>query len=226
MKLQILCAGWSTGAGVADSLGQLEGLRHWQLNLVDTDVAAAAKRRIGEAGYQAVVSIWLDQAVVSPARLWLQLQPLLAEHSPQLDAYLVEEAVPLPNPQQRASGERQPGFTQLALLRCPAAMRYGDWLAHWKHTHTQIAIDTQSTYSYVQNRVLAVLSEGSPLLDAIVEESFPAAAMANDQAFYDAQGDEARFQRHVQAMMDSCSAFIDFERLEVIPSSEYRFAVS
>jgi hypothetical protein len=83
-----------------------------------------------------------------------------------------------------------------------------------------VAIDTQSTFGYRQNYVVRALTEAAPEVHAIVEENFPDEAMTSDHAFY-AAPDDATLARHQQAMMDSCARFIDFERIDVIPMSEY-----
>ena len=48
-----------------------------------------------------------------------------------------------------------------------------------------------------------------------------AAAMDQPEAFYDAVGDAARHKRHYDAMMESCHRFIDYRRIDVIPTSQY-----
>ncbi len=67
------------------------------------------------------------------------------------------------------------------------------------------------------------LTYAAPHYDAIIEEAFPEAAMTSWQAIYDAEGDEARFNRHQQAMIDSCTRFIDFDKIDACSTSEYVF---
>ena len=45
--------------------------------------------------------------------------------------------------------------------------------------------------------------------------------MTNPQAFYDAVGDEPKFQANLATMMDSCGRFIDFTRIDIIPTSQF-----
>jgi hypothetical protein len=54
----------------------------------------------------------------------------------------------------------------------------------------------------------------------MIEENFPDQAMTSDHAFYGAPDDET-LQANLTAMMESCARFIDFERIDVIPMSEY-----
>ena len=116
------------------------------------------------------------------------------------------------------------GMCHVVFMSPPTSMDYHDWLAVWKDSHTQIAIDTQSTFGYRQNVVVRVLTEGELASHAIVEENFPPEAMASDHAFYATGGDETVLKDHMEAMMASCSRFIDFAHIDVIPMSEYLIA--
>ena len=148
---------------------------------------------------------------------------MLASVGGRRACYEVDAVEPLPNTAcPAAPGERTEGFSQVALLRCPSFLSYEDWLSYWKTTHTGVAIETQSTFRYVQNRVVARPAEALPY-DAIVEECFPTAAMTSAEAFYDAEGQAELFQQRLQAMMESCGKFIDFSEIEVVPTSEYCF---
>jgi hypothetical protein len=91
----------------------------------------------------------------------------------------------------------------------------------WLNSHTQIAIDTQDTFLYVQNVVTRVLTDGATPWDAIVEEGFPAAAMTDPQVFFDAVGDDERLAKHQQEMLESVQRFLDLAAIEVIPTSRY-----
>ncbi len=209
---------------VGATLAALPGVTLLQLNLVDDDVKAAAKRCIGDIDYQALCSVGVDDEHRAPRDAWPAIKAVFETGADVVHGYDVEEAEPLANAQRLSSGERTPGFCQLAFLRRPDAMAYEDWLTYWKTEHTGIAIATQATFRYVQNRVLAVLSDGAPGFEAIVEECFPAAAMDSDEAFYDAVGNLEVCQKRQQQMLDSCAKFIDFNTIAVLPSSEYRLS--
>ena len=116
---------------------------------------------------------------------------------------------------------RVEGMCQVVFLQKPDRLSYEQWLDTWHHSHTQVAIDTQSTFGYRQNVVARALTEGAPPCDAIIEENFPAAAMNSQQAFYAAVGDEVKFRANQKAMIDSCVRFIDFDKIDVLPTSEY-----
>jgi len=141
---------------------------------------------------------------------------------PHMSAYLVTESQPIRNTRFPAkAGERTSGFAQLAFLRCPPRLTREAWLDVWHNHHTPVAIDTQDNFLYVQNVVQRVLTHGAPIYDAIVEECFPASAMTDPYAFFGAIGDEEKFQRNVKAMMESCARFIDFDKIDVVPTSQY-----
>lgn len=205
---------------LADRLHTL-GARHLQLNLADADVSAANGLRQTQAGPlpQAVLSFWLDSAVGEFRRPFDETLQVICSH---IAGYLVCESVPIRNTRFPASpGQRTHGFSQLAFLQRPARLSHEAWLEVWQNHHTPIAIDTQDNFQYVQNLVVQVLTPGATALAAIVEECFPPAAMDDPQAFFDAPGDEAKFQHNLALMMDSCQRFIDFDQLGVLPTSQY-----
>jgi hypothetical protein len=56
-----------------------------------------------------------------------------------------------------------------------------------------------------------------------VEEGFPAEAVGNPMVWYKAEGDPKKLQANVARMVESCKAFLDLDRVESHPTSEYRF---
>ena len=192
-----------------------------QLNVVDEVVAPAAGHRIASSAAPAgaLVSVWLDSAT-DHLRRWAD--DALAPHAGSLAAYLVTESVPLSNTRHHAAvGERTEGFAQVAFLRRPDDLPDADWRHHWLDEHTPIALVTQDTFGYVQNVVVRPLTEDAPPWDGIVEELFPAAAMTDPHAFFDAPGDDERLRANQQAMFESCARFLDVSRIDVLPTSQH-----
>ena len=192
-----------------------------QINVVDEAIKPAEHMLIEnhKPRYHAMVSLWLETAISRPP-----IEALLESSATRIAGYLVTESCPLANTSQLAPlGERTPGFSQLALLQKPPRLSYPDWIETWHNSHTQIALDTQSTFLYRQNVIARALTDAAPPCDAIVEEAFPEAAMSSWQVFYNARGDEARCHKHQQTMIDSCSRFIDFDKIDVCATSEYVF---
>jgi hypothetical protein len=205
---------------LSPTLSELAGVHGLRLCVADSAVSAAAKRRIESHAPvpDAMLSLWVDFA--GAASSW---EPLIDKHVARKSAYLVAEAEPLVNQQRHPSkpGERVHGMCHVVFMSHPASMDTQEWLAVWKDSHTQIAIDTQSTFGYRQNLVVRRLTEDALPCHAIVEENFPPEAMTSDHAFYATGGDEALLKKNMTAMMESCARFIDFTKIDVIPMSEY-----
>ena len=142
----------------------------------------------------------------------------LREVDAEVVAYLVTESAPLPG--DPVDG-RRPGYTQVSFLQRPERLDEQEWIEHWHDHHTQVAIDTQSTTRYVQNLVVRPLTPGAPPCTAVVEEAFPSAAMTDPAVFFDAVDDEARQEANADALMNSVMAFLDFDLIDVVPTSEY-----
>jgi hypothetical protein len=206
---------------VAAELRALGG-HHVTVNVVDHHVEPAAGLRMisTDAPAEALVSVWLDSAN-DPLRA--PFDAVVASVGARTATYLVTESVPLVHRAEGADG-RVDGMAQVVFLCRREGQSTEEWLDIWLTSHTQIAIDTQDTFSYVQNVVTRVLTPGAPAWDAIVEECFPAAAMTDPAVFFDAVGDDERLARHRQEMFASVQRFIDLARIEVIPTSRYDVA--
>ena len=196
------------------------GVQELSLAIDDDAVKPAAKLKMTRH----------DPPIVAVACLWLHsandrraIEAVLVRHTAILAGYLVCESEPLRNPEPATDGERTPGMTQVALLQLPPGMDPDVWFTTWRDDHTTIAIETQSTFAYRQNLVVRPLFPGAPPLAAIVEESFPAAAMTSPHAFYDAGDDDDELARRQQRMWASSKRFVDLATIEVLPLSEYRW---
>ena len=169
----------------------------------------------------AVVSVWHApgaEAVVDVVR----------RLDATVHAWSVTERVPLVPPSV-PDGERTPALANIAFLRRPDSMAHEDWLRYWLEEHTQVAIDTQGTFGYLQHPVLTTLTPdapGTPEIAGIVEELFPPEAVSDHHAFYGSGGDEAEFRRRFKTLMASCARFGADEGLDLVPSSRYCFDLS
>lgn len=204
---------------VAEQLGALPSVHGLTVCVVDEEVAPASGYRminIIDQAYDAALLLWTDAATLLPA-----YQAIFQAHCSRHFAYLVTEADQLPVG-GTPDGTRSDGMNEIVFLQKPDRLTRTEWLEIWQGSHTQIAIDTQCTYGYRQNIVARALTADSPEIDAIVEENFPDKALYSRAAFYDAEDDEALYQQREQAMFESCARFIDFDRIDCIPTSEYR----
>ena len=207
---------------LAPRLLALANVRGLQVNVADQAVAAGSgiKQTFLNPPIQALLQIWVDSAIT---HLRAPVDALIAANTASHAAYLVTESRPLRNLKHPPKdGARTEGFAQIALLRKPQKLAYAEWLEVWHNSHTQIAIDTQSTFEYVQNVVVRALTANAPPLDALVEECFPLAALTDPYTFFAAPGDEARFKQNLQIMMDSVKRFIEMSSIDVLPTSQYR----
>lgn len=195
------------------------GVLHLKICVVDDAVAAAAPYRMEATRPlpDAVAMLWVNSSVYRAP-----LEAIIGEHCTRFAGYLVTESEPLVNTAHvPAPGERTFGMNQIVFLQRPPRLSFEEWIDIWHGSHTQVAIDTQSTFGYRQNVVTRPLTYAAAPYDAIIEENFPDAAISDRMAFYDAAGDKPLFEQRQQAMVDSCVRFIDFDKIDCIPMSEY-----
>jgi hypothetical protein len=164
----------------------------------------------------ALVSLWTQQSYGDQVRA---ATALLAKECDEVAAYLVTESTPLPPPSS-VPGERTDALANVALLRRPSELDETTWLDRWHLDHTPVAIETQSTFGYVQNAVVRPLTPGAPVLAAIVEELFPMAAVGDLAAFFGA-ADDADLQQRMERMMASIARFGADRDVDTIPTSRY-----
>lgn len=190
------------------------GASRLQVNLDDADVAPALRFGPGTP-ITAVVGVWTtgDPAAVAG---------VVRAVDGTADGWLVEDREPLVPPVV-PDGQRADALANIAFLRVPDGMAYDAWRSTWQDGHTQVAIETQGTFGYVQNRVLEPLPGTPAEVAAVVEELFPMAAMDDHHAFYGSGGDEEEFQRRFTRLMESCARFGADQGLDLVPTSRYVF---
>ncbi|MFT5709856.1 MAG: hypothetical protein ACI8QT_000543 [Halioglobus sp.] len=196
-----------------------------RITVADSDVASAAPKRLEccQPLPDAVISIYLDGSVSKSSDDLELFELALRACTHGYTRYGVSESQPLKNVAHiAASGQRTYGFCQVVFLQRPERLTKAQWLELWQVQHTQVAIDTQATFAYRQNVIETIVSPDAPLLHAMIEENFPPQAMTSDQAFYGVNN-QAQLDENMAAMMQSCAQFIDFDRIDVIPMSEYSF---
>jgi hypothetical protein len=203
---------------VADALLDL-GLPGLAVNVRDEAVRGSLMTMtVLDPPVAAVVSMWTQQCYGEQMTAALKL---LAAECEQLAAYLVTESTPLPGPAVEP-GARTIGFANVVLLRRPAAMEEAFWLDRWQLHQTSVAIETQSTFGYTQNWVVRALTPDAPGIDGIVEELFPAEAIADLYAFFGAADDDDLKDR-LGRMVASTSAFGANENIDSTATSRYVF---
>ena len=186
-----------------------------QLNVSDEEVAGGLRLTVLDPPADAFVT-------ATGARLDGEgLAAALAEQGLVVRGWWVETAEPIA-PREPADGERLDALAQVAVLRLPAGAEEGEWVRFWKEHHTQVAIETQGTFGYVQHRVVGALP-GSPPVAAVVEEHFPMAGLTDVHAFYGSGGDDVELGRRIERLMASVSRLGADRDLDVVPTSRYRW---
>lgn len=205
-------------AGLPDALEKEDAMR-LKISVIDSDVEQGAKLHMGALAPDAFVSFWLECCQDRSG-----CEAALAKASGRMAGYLVVESHPLrTETPEGGMGQRMPGFSLVGCIEPKDGVSQADFVGIWESVHRDVAIDTQSTFSYVRNEVVRPLTESAPAWGGIVEEGFPLEALENPQAFYDAVGDEGKYRKNLKLMMESCNAFLSIEKVDSHPMSEYRF---
>ena len=194
-----------------------------RLNVRDATVEPAAPlQQQWQAPQQdAVVQFWLPSA---NAIFRAPIDAVLAAHSSRFELWLTAESTIIANSQHPPqAGQRTGGWSQASFISFLPGQSWMDSVKHWHSHHARVAIDTQSNFEYVQNIVVRPLTENAPAYAAFVEECFPLDAMTDPHVFFDAVGDEPKYARNTQDMLESCQGFIDFTAIDVIPTSQFDF---
>jgi EthD domain-containing protein len=197
------------------------GAMNLHINAADEHVAAGASVRVGKMEPKAgFVTFWLHEA----DDLRGALHAALSAQASRVAAYLVVESIPLRNTTQLAGpGERTPGFNAVTAIVPRDGLTYDEFLHRWHTEHRVVALETQSTFAYVRNEIVRALTPDAPQWAAVVEESFPIAALGDPAVWYAAEGSPERLERHRRRMIESCLAFLALDRVESHPMSEYVF---
>ncbi len=207
---------------LGETLERLRKAGAWALSLsvVDCEAERLERARIGrlDPPPSAVLSFRLESEGAGDA-----CDAALSAVSSRRAGYLVDESVPLANTTHAVSpGMRTPGINMVSLRERPPGMAREAWVESWR-AHEAVALATQCTYAYVKNLVVRPLTAGAPDWSGIVEEGFPTEAVTDPMLWYRADGSRETLERNLSRMLESCRSFLDLQRVESHPMSEYRF---
>lgn len=212
--------------GLQDLLMAL-GASEIRLMVADCDVEKARVQRMTSS--QSPLDGMLSITLQDTEKLRLVLL-LLEKNAAKLHAYQVRESLPCSEKRsarkaqlgiQSVIGQRMPGMCQVATFRRPPRLSQDEWTHQWRE-HGFNAYILQSIFDCRQNIVIAALTPGAPVIDAIVEEHYPAAAIGNPCAFYGNPGDSELLYEREQATSESVCRFMDFGSLDCILTSFYQ----
>mgnify|MGYP001819958328 CR=1 FL=1 len=206
----------------ADTLSADSSVLSLKICIVDEHVAPAASYRM-----ESILTPAWDAALIA----WCHAGDDILSHRDSIEkrcdhfhAYIVTESDRLPVDYSGVKrGQKTDGMNEIVALQKPEWLARDEWIRIWHESHTQIAIDTQSTFGYRQNIVARALTPEAPGVDAFIEENFPEKAIHSRLGFYDVDTEEEKQQRE-QVMIESCARFIDFEKIDCTPTSEYVIA--
>ena len=169
----------------------------------------------GERTHLALVSTWVDCYQRRPT---VDLGPDL-----DVDAHLVVESLYADHADRDwADGERSPGVVTVACIHRPAALTEPQWLHNWHEVQSPVSGELQPRTRYVRNRVVQTLTPEAPVVDGIVEESWPSARhVADPDLFLNGGGDPERVKANLERMMANVVACLDLEKLRSTTMSEY-----
>jgi hypothetical protein len=201
--------------GFRDRLSEI-GVIRLQLNLADEAVERAMRISTFDPPVDGFVSVWTeaDPATIAAALLDLPVD--------RVAGWEVEERLPIEAPEEW-DGDRVDALANIAVLRRPAELTHDEWLRRWREEHTPVAIATQATFGYVQNLVVARVTEGAPEISGIVEELFPMAALDDMHAFYGSDGDDAELSSRIERLMASVARIGADRDLDLVPTSRYLY---
>jgi hypothetical protein len=146
---------------------------------------------------------------------WLRAVDVAAQLGAEV--HWCKGTTPLTPPLQ--SGETFSGTIQLCCFERRKGLSDAALEHIWFQEHVQVALDTQNTLGYRQNRVLR--SSHDPL-DGIVEEHFTIEAANSLTAFFADGDDEAKMMSNIHVLTESSERVLDLERSSVIHMTEHR----
>ena len=195
------------------------GASQVKLCVCDSDVSAGASLHLGAHAPDALLTFWLECIQDrGPA------QALIARVSGKYAGYLVVESQALRLKTDPAEqGKRTRGFSLVGCIEAKPGLSHDRFIEIWETIHRDVAIETQSTFSYIRNEVVRPVTPAAPPWQGIIEEGFPNEALSNPQAFYDAVGNEPKYRENLRRMIESCDAFLSLKNVDSHPMSEYRF---
>ena len=199
------------------------GATRAQVNVVDAAFAGAHNIHTLAAPIVGAVSVWCDEA--DREAVATVLRDVFTEAGIGHHGWAVDEREPLTCPRV-PDGARVAALANLAFLRKPADQPYEEWRSIWQDDHTRVAIETQDTLGYVQNRVLDALTPDAPPVVAIVEELFHEAAATDWHVFYGSGGDKDELRRRMLLMKQSCDRFGANKGLDLVSTARRSWSLA
>jgi hypothetical protein len=218
--MKLMFAVWGddlTGLHSPELHGRLAaaGVGRLQVNVADEHVERAMRISTFDPAIGGFASVWTSSDPVPIAAA-------LNDVADKVVGWEVEERRPI-EPTEHWDGARLDGLANIAVLRRPEELTQEEWLHRWRVEHTPVAIATQATFGYLQNLVVARVTEDTPHVSALVEELFPTAAIDDMHAFYGSGGDDAELSSRLDRLMESVARIGADRDLDLVPTSRYLY---
>jgi hypothetical protein len=169
-----------------------KGASQVKISVTDDAVEAGEALHLGKLAPSAMVSFWIECAHDRAP-----CEAILDRASQRSAGYLVVESHPLRTETPDGGvGKRMPGFSLVGCIEPATGVSQADFIDRWESVHRDVAIETQSTFSYIRNEVVRALTPDAPPWKGIVEEGFPIEALTDPRVFYDAIDSEQRFREN------------------------------
>jgi EthD domain len=207
----------------------LEGLSHELAPMVHAlrfNLQDAAVESVSAPCYVATepqmdgfIQLWADSAV---NHLRAPIDQAIAPYAHRYEAWLVSESAVLRNKDVPFEpGQRLPAYNHMAVISVPPRLTWRAWQDRWQNHHTQVAVETQSNFEYLQNLIVRPLTYTAPAYAAFIEESFPAEAAHDEATFLGAVGDTAKLADHRDRLYSSTFSFVDQGGFDLVPTSQF-----
>jgi hypothetical protein len=169
--------------------------------------------------FEAVVQLWVERATPS-ARA--PFEALIGEVAPRVHGYLVEERLLVHNLRQSAAaGDRNDGYSQMALLQIPDSLSREAWLKAWQDRHTWVALSIHPHLEYIQNLVVEPVTVDAPPIAGVGEEAFPIEGLHDERPLFRGGDTDEKYEALHKIMYEDAARFIDFDRLDMMVSSQF-----
>lgn len=200
------------------------GARGLQVNVSDDAVVDRGQGitwKRTEPFFEGFVHLWVDSAIDEFRK---PFDDALRAVCWQIHGYLVTESWPVLNTRYPTKpGERTFGFSQVVFMVKPPRLSRDEWLETWHRHQTPAAIECQNNFYYQANIIVRRLTYAAPVYDAIVEEALPMEAIDDPRFFYDAEGNEERFQAKRARLLENAQKMCDFDKTDVAVTSQFVF---
>jgi len=177
------------------------------VRLPDEELKALGDELMREQAERAVLSLWDTEPAVA-------LGLTLPTGSSMVGAYQVDEIVKKDYDRTWPSRSQSPGFKMMAFLHRRADLTRDAFSEHWRERHGPLAVARQPGFwHYVQNHMVAALTDASPDWDGIGEIHYRTVEDALQRSY---DSEEAQ-----QLIWEDVARFLDYERSPTLTTNEW-----